>query len=71
MAKIYLNVESLIIYFVDSSQLTNWNLDSGVTCRMTPEISDFVLGSMVEMNKCIEVADAHFIIAKKNSGGSK
>ena len=26
--------------FGDSSQLTNWILDSGATCHMTPEVSD-------------------------------
>ena len=28
--------------FGDSSQLTNWILDSGATCHMTPEDSDFI-----------------------------
>ena len=28
----------------DSSQLTNWILDSGATCHMTPEVADFVPG---------------------------
>ena len=26
--------------FVDSSQLTDWILDSGETCHMTPQVSD-------------------------------
>ena len=26
----------------DSSQLTNWILDSGATCHMTPEVLDFI-----------------------------
>ena len=30
----------------DSSQLTNWILDSGATCHMTPEVSDFIPGSL-------------------------
>ena len=29
----------------DSSQLTNWILDSGATCHMTPEVTDFITGS--------------------------
>ena len=33
---------------------------------MTPEISDFILGSLVEMDKYIEVADGNFVTAKKN-----
>ena len=28
-------------HFGDSSQLTNWILDSGATCHMTPEVSNF------------------------------
>ena len=28
----------------DSSQLTNWILDSGATCHMTPEVTDFIPG---------------------------
>ena len=32
---------------------------------MTPEISDFILGSLVEMDKYIEVADGNFVTAKK------
>ena len=30
----------------DSSQLTNWILDSGATCHMTPEVLDFIQGSL-------------------------
>ena len=32
--------------FGDSLQLTNWILDSGSTCHMTPEVSDFIPGSI-------------------------
>ena len=28
----------------DILQLTNWILDSGATCHMTPEVSDFIPG---------------------------
>ena len=28
----------------DSLQLTNWILDLGATCHMTPEVSDFIPG---------------------------
>ena len=28
----------------DSLQLTNWILDSGATCHMTPEVTDFIPG---------------------------
>ena len=32
--------------FGESSQLTNWILDSRATCHMTPEVSDFIPGSL-------------------------
>ena len=32
--------------FGDSSQLTNWILDSVATCHMTTEASDFIPGSL-------------------------
>ena len=32
--------------FGDSSQLTNWILDSGATCHMTLKVSDFIPGSL-------------------------
>ena len=41
----------------DSSQLTNWILDSGATCHMTPEVKDFIPGSLEDTDKFIEVAD--------------
>ena len=37
--------------YVDSLQLTNWILYSGVSCHMTPEISEFMLGSLVKREK--------------------
>ena len=51
--------------FGDSSQMTNWDLDSGATCHMTLQISDFVPGSLVEMDKYIEVAYGNFVTAKQ------
>ena len=44
-------------HFGDSSQLTNWILDSVATCHMTPEVSDFIPGSLEDMDKYIEVTD--------------
>ena len=32
--------------FGHSSQLTNWILNSGATCHMTPEFSDFIPNSL-------------------------
>ena len=50
----------------DSSQLTNWILDSGATCHMTSEFSDFIPGLLEDTDKCIEVFDRHQATAKKN-----
>ena len=36
------NDESPGEIFGDSSQLTNWVLDSEATCHMTPEVSGFI-----------------------------
>ena len=49
----------------DSSQLTNWILDSGATCHMTLEVTDFIPGSLEDTDKFIEVADGHHVTAKK------
>ena len=43
--------------FGDSSQLTNWILDSGAMCHMTPKVSDFIPGSLEDMDKQIEVTE--------------
>ena len=51
--------------FGDSSQLTNWILDSVETCYMTPEVSDFIPGSLEDTDKYIEVEDRHNITAKQ------
>ena len=51
--------------YVDSSQLTNWILDSGATCHMTPEVTDFIPGSLEDTDKFIEFADGHHITAKQ------
>ena len=49
----------------DSSQLTNWILDSGATVHMTPEVTDLIPGSLEDTDKFIEVADGHHVTAKK------
>ena len=59
------NAESPRRYFGDSSQQKKWILDSGATCHMTPEISYFIPGSLVEKDKYIEVADWNFVPAKQ------
>ena len=50
--------------FGDSSQLTNWILDSGATCYMTPRVSDFITGSLEDTDKHIEVAEGHHVTVK-------
>ena len=60
----YSNEENPRRDYGDSSQLTNWILDYGATCHMTPAISDFTLVSLVETDKDIEFADGHFVTAK-------
>ena len=49
----------------DRLQLTNWILDSGATCHMTTEISDFIPESLAETDKYIEVAYGHLLTAKQ------
>ena len=51
--------------FGDILQLTNWILYSEATFHMTPEVSDFIPGSLEDMDKYIEVADRHHITAKQ------
>ena len=63
MACMSSNAESPRRYFGDSSQLTNFILDSGGTCHMTLEISGFVLGLLLETDIFIEVSDGYFIAA--------
>ena len=65
MAQISGNDKSSNGYFGDSSQLTNRILDSGAMCHMTPQVSDFIPGSLEYMDTYIEVADGHHVPAKK------
>ena len=65
MAEISGNGEIPIRDFCDSSQLTNWILDSGATCHMTPQVSYFIPGSLEDTDIYIEVADEHRIKAKQ------
>ena len=65
MAHMSSNDERKSVKDGDSSQLTNWILDSGATCHMTPEVSDFIPGPLEDTDKYIEVADGHHITAKQ------
>ena len=40
-------------------------LDSGATGHMTPEISDFILGLLLETDKYIEIEDGNFVTDNK------
>ena len=63
MAHMSGNDESPSGNFSDSSQLTNWILDSGATCHMTPKVSDVISGLLEDMYKHIGVEDGHHITA--------
>ena len=65
MTHMYFNAERPRRDFGDSLQLTNWILDSGETCHMTPDISDYIPGSLVETDIYTEVADGNFVTAKQ------
>ena len=52
--------------FGDISQLTNWILYPGATCHMTPQVSDFIPGSLEDTDKYIEVAGGHNVTKKKD-----
>ena len=51
MARISSNDERSSEKYGDSLQLINWILDLGATCHMTPEVSDFVPGSLEDTDK--------------------
>ena len=51
--------------FSDSLQLTNRILDSGATCHKTPQVSDFIPGSLENAYAQIEGADGLLIAASK------
>ena len=64
MARMSSNDERSSKEYGDSSQLNNCILDSGETCHMTPEFSDFVTVSLKDTDKYIEVADGHHVTEK-------
>ena len=41
--------------FGDSSQFTNWILDSGATCHMTPAVSDFIPDLLEDTDKKLKL----------------
>ena len=65
MAKMSSNDERSSEKYGDSLQLTNWISDSGATCHMTPEVSDFIPGYLEDTDKYTEVADGHHVTVKR------
>ena len=59
------NNESTSRDFGDSSQLTNCILDSGATCHMKPQVSDFIPGSLEDTDEYIEFAYRDHVTAKQ------
>ena len=59
MAQLSSDDERKSVKYSDNLQLTNWILDSGATCHMTPEFSDYIPGTLEDTDKYIEVADRH------------
>ena len=53
MAQMYGNYKSSSTDFGDISKLTNWILDSGATCHMKPQLSDFIPGLLEDTDKFI------------------
>ena len=53
------------VKYGNSLQLTNYILDSGAMFHMTPEVTDFVPGSLQDTDKYIKVADGHHVTAKQ------
>ena len=53
MARMFDNDECPSSDFSESSQWTNWIIDSGATCHMTPHVSDFIPASLEDTDKHI------------------
>ena len=65
MARMSINDKRSSENYGDSSKLTNWILYSGATCHTTPEVLDFIIGSLEDTDKYIEVADEHHVTVKQ------
>ena len=64
MARMSSDDERNTVKYGDSPQLTNWILDSGATCHMTPEVSDLIPGTLEDTDKYVEVAEGNHVTAK-------
>ena len=65
MARMSDNDECSSRDFGESSQFTNWILDSEATCHMTPQVLGFVLVSLEDTDKQIEVTERHHVTSKQ------
>ena len=65
MACMYSNAKLSSENYGDSLQLNNWILDLVETLHMTPEVSDFIPGSLEDTDKYIEIADGNNVTAKQ------
>ena len=61
----YSNDNSSSRYFGDSLQLTDWILDSGTTCHMTPQVSGFIPGALVDTDKYIKFYYVYHVTMNK------
>ena len=59
------NYESFSRYVGDSSELNNLTLDLGAMCHMTPKVSDFIPGSLEDMNEYTELMDGNNAMAEQ------
>ena len=55
MTRMYGNGECPSGNSCDGSQLTNWILDSGATCHITPEVSDFIPGLLEDTENTLKL----------------
>ena len=65
MARQSSNAGSPRRFFGDSSQLTNFILDSGATSHRTPDILDLIPDLLVKKDKYTEVSDGNFVTVKQ------
>ena len=65
MAQMSSNDERQSVKYGDSLKLTNWILESGTTCPMTPKVSNFIPGSLEYTDRYNEVADGNHVTAKQ------
>ena len=65
MARMSDNYEKPSSDFGDSSQFTNCIFDSGTTCHMTPQVSDFIPSLLEATDEHIEVSNRHHITKKQ------